>query len=464
MSARLIERVDAILADAARWSADALLDGQDATLVRDRQRLAFDIFELHQLSAHLPFDTARLLPRVSVVRALQDQVSMILPLGAAGLDRVEQLRAYGPIPDAVATLLADVRAWLSTGAPAGRQAEALGERAVVLEQGLAMATWPAMLVTNLLVRVADLVDAHATCSALRDRLALPHSASAGEHVDSVLRRTGRRPLHRDHGSALRSALSASAAVLLLCAIWIGTAWPDGGTAALISGAVAAILASSGANAAAAGKLLVGAVAGLLICAAYDFALLPRVTDFVPLVAVLAPAFLLVGGMMTVPATAPYALGLVVTVPTSIGLADRYAASFDSFINGNMALLSGMALPVLMLVLFSTGSGGRARRPAAPPGAARARATLPRPHRAADRTVAGDDARPRGLSLPAGRPRRGAGRRAGSAPARCPDRHQCRRSASAERGGDDGRRARVHRGCPARRPRSPAPPAAGRGGG
>ncbi len=360
VTSRLIARVDAILRDAARWSADTLTDRPEAALDRDRRRLAVDIFDLHQLSIHLPFDMARLQPRISVVRALQDQISLIMPLGAACLDRIDQLRTAGAMPGKVEALLADTRGWLLSGPHLDAEATMLARRARELEP-TAPSTWSELLLANLLVRLNELIQSHGACAALRTLIADPHAMPPTE-IETVLRRAGHRPLHRDHGTAIRSAVGVTTAVLLLCTIWIGTAWPDGATAALIAGAVGAILASIGADSATGWKMLVGAVVATLFCTIYDFAIFPRVTDFVPLVMVLAPALLLMGGMTTMPPTAPYALGFMVTLPTSIGLLDRYSSSLDALINGNMAQFAGMAAPVISLTLFASVDGNiRARK-------------------------------------------------------------------------------------------------------
>ena len=44
----------------------------------------------------------------------------------------------------------------------------------------------------------------------------------------------RHPLHRDHGMALLSAAAAGLAIAACCAFWIGTAWSNGATAALMA--------------------------------------------------------------------------------------------------------------------------------------------------------------------------------------------------------------------------------------
>ncbi|PHQ59057.1 MAG: Fusaric acid resistance protein, partial [Sphingobium sp.] len=115
----LLGRVQTILRDAERWSRDAIATDPVPGLDAERRRLAQDVSELHQMSVHLPFDISRLAPRVRTVRALQDQLSLLLPLGAAVEDRLAQLKAAngGVVPTQVEALIADVRDWLETPAP-----------------------------------------------------------------------------------------------------------------------------------------------------------------------------------------------------------------------------------------------------------------------------------------------------------------------------------------------------------
>jgi uncharacterized membrane protein YccC len=74
ITAQLLQRVEAVLADARSWSQASLAGLYDAALNSKRRRVALDVLDLHMLSIHLPFDTARLLPRVRTVRAFQHQV------------------------------------------------------------------------------------------------------------------------------------------------------------------------------------------------------------------------------------------------------------------------------------------------------------------------------------------------------------------------------------------------------
>src|SRR3546814_20014309 len=55
-----------------------------------------------------------LAPRVRTVRAMQDQLALLLPLGAAVEDRLAMLKAAsgGKVPPPVRKLIADIRAWI----------------------------------------------------------------------------------------------------------------------------------------------------------------------------------------------------------------------------------------------------------------------------------------------------------------------------------------------------------------
>jgi uncharacterized membrane protein YccC len=219
VTATLLARIDAILADAERWSRDSLAGASDAALDRDRRRLALDINELHQLSIHLPFDTARLLPRTRTLRALQAELSMLLPLASAVDDRIVELKrgADAPRPEALA-LIEDVREWLRDPPPVaerGPTADALIERARVLEPVVGdTLIWRDALRLSLLARLGELVDAHRNARDLRDQMRSPSRApvtpavavewSLGDPREQPGYRTPRRRRHRrDHPARLR---------------------------------------------------------------------------------------------------------------------------------------------------------------------------------------------------------------------------------------------------------------------
>ncbi len=367
VTATLLSRVNAILADAERWSRDSLAGLADSRLDRDRRRLALDINELHQLSIHLPFDTARLQPRVRTLRALQAELSMLLPLASAVDDRIRELLrgADAPRPEAL-TLIEDVRDWLATPLPIAERnaaADVLIARARALEPPVVEPLlWRDALRLSLLARLGELIDAHRNARDLLDQMRSPSRAPLNPGVARLLARTARRPLHRDRGIALRAAAGTVATILLGCIFWIGTGWADGAGAVLIAGVCCALFGNSDDPAPAIMAFFYGTILGLIIAAIYAFAILPRVTDFPTLIAVLAPALLVGGVFLARPRTTLITLGALLGGINTVGLNDRYGASFDTFVNGGVSQLIGTIFAVVTVGLFQTiGADTAARR-------------------------------------------------------------------------------------------------------
>jgi uncharacterized membrane protein YccC len=355
---QLLDRIDRMIDDSERWSAESLAGTGGDALARDRRRLAVDIAELHMLSIHLPFDTARFVPRVRSVRALQDAVSLLLPLASAIEDRRQELeRLHGHLDGDLASVLDRTVAWLGTPRPTAEWREAgalLIAHAAALEPPVRAAHgWSDALRLSLLARLAELVATHIDARELREQIRAPTARALSRRVRALLDQAGNRALHRDRGIAIRSALGTIATVLLGCSIWIGTGWPDGAGAVLIAGVCCALFGSSDEPAPAVFSFLWGSVIGIAIAAIYAYAILPQVTAFPVLVAVLAPTLLLLGALLARPGTQFVTLGALLGVLNSTGLADRYTPGFPSFVNGSIAQIIGTFFAAVMVGMFLT---------------------------------------------------------------------------------------------------------------
>ncbi len=354
VSARLQARIDAIMIDAERWSRDSLrVDHGDAVVTRDRRQLATDIHELHQLATHLPFESSALRLKAGVLRALETQLCLLLPLASAVEDRCRQLQRANALPPAVHVLLDDVVAWLSAPDGEGNSPEALRARARACEPDCRLPfAWHAALQLSMLDRLAELVAVHAICRELQAAMGadrIPLSPPARE----AIRNARRRVLHRDYGLALRGALATSLTVLIGCLLWILSAWPAGAGAVVIASIICALFSNMDDPAPAAWKVWQGTCCAVLVAAPYAFAILPRVSDFPVLVAVLAPAFLLVGAMMVRRRLAAMAIGMILSLPGLMGLDGYYTGQFDSFANAAIAQMLGALLAVWALKTVRT---------------------------------------------------------------------------------------------------------------
>lgn len=360
VSARLSERSSQILIDAERWTRDALAasgtPNHIATLDRDRRRLALDLHELHQLAVHLPFDLSRFTVRVAVLRVLQSRLSMLLPLASGIEDRIGQLRHAGAMPTDVEVLLGDVARWienLSLDPAPSPQAEKLIARARALEpRSENRWDWETGLCLSLLDRLQDLIGIHRDARELHGIMLSP-AAKPSPAVAEAIRDTRAQPLHRDHGLALRAALATLATLCIGTAMWIATAWADGGSAVVIACIVCALFSHLDNPGPTASRILYGTIAAVPVGAIYAFVLMPRLSDFPAMVAVLAPALLIIGSLQARPSTATFAIGMMLTLPGLVGLNEEYDANFQTFINSAIAQVIGIGIAVLMLNLASS---------------------------------------------------------------------------------------------------------------
>ena len=178
---------------------------------------------------------------------------------------------------------------------------------------------------------------------------------------STKRHRGRR-LHRDHGVAARGGAAATLTILAGCLFWIATAWPDGAGAVVIAGILCALFSNVDTPSPLTRQVCYGTIVAVFVACFYVFVILPRVTDFVMLVAVLAPAFLMIGAIMARPAGSAFGIGIILTLPSLLGLNDRYSGEFAAFVNAAVAQIMGSLLAATMLGLVrGMGAEQSARR-------------------------------------------------------------------------------------------------------
>ena len=356
VTAVLLARIETVMADVEEGVRDALGEKGDEALRRDRRRIALDIAELHQLSTHLPFDTARFLPRVRTVHALQDQLSQILPVASAAEDRLAQLHQLGPLPPGIEELIEDIRIWLGT-APTDVVARAetvagLVARTRALEPDpTGPLQWRDALTLSLLARLADLVEAHRAIRDLRDQIRSPSTRPVSPVVEQSLAHVSRRSFHRDRAVALRGALGTTATIVLGGAFWIGTGWPAGAGATLIAGVSCAMFGAVDDPRPLIMQFFWGSLLGVIVAMIYAFAILPRVTDFVTLAVVISPPLLLMGSQLGRGPWRLIALGVLLGFVNVVGLDERYDTDFATFTNNAIAQLMGTFFAVVTVGLF-----------------------------------------------------------------------------------------------------------------
>jgi uncharacterized membrane protein YccC len=358
LTSRLQQQIVAIVSSVEQVSRHALAGSRDAVLDGERRRLASGVNSIEQLAYHLAFDTARLLPQTAAIRALENQVSWLLPLSDSVEDRIAECSAQkGGLPTEVAALIGRLESWLSQSISEPARAATAWElvaEAERIERSISVQVtwcWRDTLLVSLLARLAELVLAHHVLRDLQDYIlsggVRELSLEAARLVDSA----SGRSLHRDHALAMRSGLGATVAVCAVCAFWIATAWPSGAIAALIVGASCSLFASLPHPGAGIRRFFLGFLVSVPVAALYGFVIFPRVTDFVMLSAVIAPFLLLFGSLLARSALSAFSLGGLVGFINTVGIASTYQSSFQTFINGAIAELAGAGAAVFIIDIF-----------------------------------------------------------------------------------------------------------------
>ena len=165
--------------------------------------------------------------------------------------------------------------------------------------------------------------------------------------------------HKDHLAAARAALGAFVIIFTGCLIWIYSAWSDGAVAVSILGVCCTLFGNFDTPAPHIVKYIVGSVYGMAISLGYSFVILPQVTEFTVLVAVLAPIYLLAGSLQVRPATTFMAMGITLTLPILSELGAHYSGHFSVAINTAIALFAATGFAVIGMTFLQTVEAGRA---------------------------------------------------------------------------------------------------------
>jgi uncharacterized membrane protein YccC len=192
---------------------------------------------------------------------------------------------------------------------------------------------------NLHARLAVLVEVYRDCRVLARHVALGHSLPEGARP--MVEAGVRRRLHLDYGMALWSGIAASAAILAVCAFWIGTGWADGGTAAMMTAIFMCFFAAMDDPAKAIDSFAVYTVLSIPLSALYLFAILPMLDSFPMLALALAPFLLLGGLLMAIPAYTPRVMPVMLGAAGSLAIQESFAPDFAHFLNGSLAMVSGV---------------------------------------------------------------------------------------------------------------------------
>jgi uncharacterized membrane protein YccC len=263
---------------------------------RQRLRLAVAVTAIHILHEHIAFETSDIQRTPGVMRALLDRLA-VLPAHLTRLERTYRaLIAQEPLQPALVAILRQGACWVD-GFKADETDHAPPPPTFNLKPAATAPSWTRLLEQSLTDDLNRLLAALHAAQSLSYRL-VDHTIALPAELADEVRQNFSRKLSRDGRLAVLSGLSAAAAVLIACALWIYSSWPEGAVAAQFAAMGCSLFATIDKPT----KLIVSAITGILIAlplaAIYEFAIFPRIDGFMSLALVLAPILFLLSWMQT----------------------------------------------------------------------------------------------------------------------------------------------------------------------
>lgn len=349
--------LEAVLPSMARWAGDALRGrGSEAEGLIDRRRIIGAVSDLDMLRIFAIFDTPPLKMFDPAIRQLEGKLLSLLAVMMSVYDRFAMLkRERPPVADELRPLLERAALHVTESAkasqPADAEIESVDEAALRAE---IVSHLPSVedlrrdprtfLVRSILLRLIDVLDFW------RDAVWLRTHISSRTPLPNIQAAPALHP-YRDLSAALMGGAVTAAAVIGATAFWIFSAWPSGPTAVTFAAIICAVMGGRDDPAAAAAGFLRMSVVGAVVAACYLFVILPPLTGFVPLVAALAPLYLICGLLLAIPSTVPLVMPLIFTGGGLMGITNRMVYDFDAFSNTAVGYVSGIGMAVAALYLL-----------------------------------------------------------------------------------------------------------------
>ncbi|MFT3815422.1 MAG: FUSC family protein [Acidovorax sp.] len=355
------QRVQGLMGDAKTWCTQVLALGSNTGELR--RRLAKD---LSQLDLVIPF-AKRDDPRHGELDVwlleLRSRLLGMMPVLASIEDRLFNLGERATQNPELTRLLEDLRAAIGEDAPPPLGAlERFRQRVEALRPTLGD-DGAGLLRTSLLLRLKELAelwyDSRHLQQSIRDGTPPPAPAFG---ID-LRRLVGIENRHIDWSMWLFSSLAAGATLFSYCLLWIAVGWSDGVTGAMMAAVAAAFFAAQDDPAPGIVTFMTWAVISIVAAGVYLFGIIPMLHDLVPLMLVIAPAFLLIGLMASRPQLFLPGMILITNLASLMSVQNHAAgADFERYVNSSVASVVGMLFALLMTRLFrSVGAEWSARR-------------------------------------------------------------------------------------------------------
>jgi uncharacterized membrane protein YccC len=353
----LARRISGWVKPGIDWAVAALEGHVDhAAIAPARRKLAVEAADVAMMTTQLAFDTSHMQSAVRHITRLRIYVLSLMPVLSSVSDRVAQLRAMDAITPDLQRVLGETAGWVQAGGPENADA-ILAQIASLEETGQ---SWAGLLRASLAMRLDELVRIIGHARAIRRHVV--DGDPAPDSPDVAAQFIAVQTQLRDHGLASLSAVAAVAATLLLCALWIETAWPGGGGAVVMAAIACSFFATLDDPAPAIAKLLRDSMIGVIGAAFYIFVVLPRVETFTEMALVLLPAGMIVGLLVSRPATFLTGMMLGAFGSTSLAINNGYVGDFAGYVNSAVGLVIGVAAALVVTRLIrSVGAAWSVKR-------------------------------------------------------------------------------------------------------
>ena len=353
----LARRISSWVQPGVEWASAALAGDGESQPARDaRRRLAFEATDTAMMISQLAYDISHMQSAVRQVTRLRMYVISLMPVLSSIGQRVAELRRIGGITPSLQAVLTRTDEWVKAGKAEG--ADPLLHE--IQEMDEEPPNWAGLLRASLALRLEELVRIVHQSRQLRrhvtDGTAAPASPALEAEYIAITRQ------NRDHKLAFLSALSAALAILLVCTIWIETSWSYGAGAAIMVAVACSFFAAQDDPAPAIAQMLRNSaivIAGIFV---YSFAILPKVTGFDMLYLVLLPVGLIIGVLVSRPAT--FGTGMVIGAvgSTQMALSNGYDINFIKFADSSFSLLIGLGSALIITrIIRSVGAAWSAER-------------------------------------------------------------------------------------------------------
>jgi uncharacterized membrane protein YccC len=347
-------KAERALSQSAHIVAKAVGSNPSPPSLSEIAAVASSVTDLRTLYSQIGFETSNVARVPGIMVGLLDRLAIVLPAASLAHRSIITLEKMGEMPDGLRSDLRDISIQISAIAENNRAdtdtvLATLSARSEMLVDEYP--TEPLALQQLVISRVAELVDALAECQKLAIALNNP---AAAKDVSQFVPDRQRRPFYRDQALAFLSAIAASAAVLVACALWIeGGSWPEGFVAAQFTGICCSLFATLDNPSKIIGLAVTAIVVALPVAAVYEFAILPGIDGFASLALVLTPMLLLFSYLQTFERLEGAALALSIGFAAALALQETYASDFASFVNSNLSEIIGALIALAMLLIFRT---------------------------------------------------------------------------------------------------------------